>query len=172
MKRGEADDIVLASCEGRRADYAPVEPICDDCRHRRWRRRSPVRTLTGIQRAAAATALGLVLSLSLVGCSLLLAESPTEAAGCSLAQFHGDLVADNGRVLFSNTQTGEAVPLDWGEGYTTRPSDGEQLEVAHIATGIVRARTGTRVILLTPWDPDGPVYNSDGEFVVCDVSPG
>ena len=87
---------------------------------------------------------------------------------CSLLQFHGDLVAENGRVVFETAMfdsSGTVVPIDWPGDWTLRPTDGGQLEVVDVPTGSVLARTGTRVILYTP-DYLTP-FNRDGEFVAC-----
>jgi hypothetical protein len=177
---------------------------------------APMRTLSPSRRA---TALGLVMTLSLVGCSRIAGlDAPSETVGdatyepsatpspaspssaragsssptptrtpagvptatpaspsptphpegCSLLQFHGHLAAENGRPVFRSIQHNHApdpVPLDWPDGWTIRPADGEQFEVLD-RDGFVRARTGTRVILLTPDYLN--VHNRDGEFIVCD----
>jgi hypothetical protein len=96
-------------------------------------------------------------------------QDPRALEGCSLLQFHGNLVAENGGPVLKTlgywgTRAG-TVTLDWPEGWTIRPADGEQFEVLD-RDGAIRARTGTRVILLTPDYLN--VYNRDGEFIVCD----
>ncbi len=55
-------------------------------------------TFTACRRAVIATALGLVLALSLVACAQLGVGTPSPV-GCSLLFISGDLVADNGRVV-------------------------------------------------------------------------
>jgi hypothetical protein len=138
-----------------------------------------VRTLTASHRAIVATTVGLVVSIVLAACSQsspLVADAPSEAVGCSLSQFHGDLVAENGRAVLktAGSNWGEragTVPLDWPGDWTIRPTDGGQLEVVDVPTGVVLARTGTRIILLTR-DYLTP-FDRDGEFVVCGpASPG
>ncbi len=135
-----------------------------------------MRTFTASRRAIVATTVGLVLSLSLAACSQiseLVADAPSERVGCSLLQFHGDLVAEDGRVVFEATVSSWSgtVPTDWPGDWTVRPTDDGQLEVVDVPTGSVLARTGTRVILLTS-DYQEP-FNREGEFVVCGpVSPG
>lgn len=138
-----------------------------------------MRTFTACHRAIVATTVGLVVSLSLAACSQssqLVADAPSEAVGCSLSQFHGNLVAENGRAVLktAGSNWGDragTVPLDWPGDSTIRPIDGGQLEVVDVRTGVVLARTGARIILLTG-DYLAP-FNRDGEFVVCaPASPG
>jgi hypothetical protein len=132
-----------------------------------------MRTLTPSRRAILAAAVGLVASLSLVGCSRGAAESQV---ACLLLQFHGELVAVNGRAVLmplgANTWGGRTgpVPLDWPDGWTIRPADGGQLEVRD-PRGSVQGTTGGRVIVYTDGNPGTPEYNGDGEFVVCDANP-
>jgi hypothetical protein len=135
-----------------------------------------MRTLTPSRRTVVAAALGLVASLSLGGCSQG-AGAPPADVGCLLAQFHGELVAENDRpvvrTLGDNWEAfGHAgtVPLDWPDGWTIRPTDGGQLEVLD-GNGSVRVRTGTRIVLLHSGDPALPVFNRDGEFQVCAADP-
>jgi len=129
-----------------------------------------MRTLTASRRSTVATTVGLVVSLSLVACSR------AENVACSLKQFHGELVAENGRPLLKATQNdatweqgASTVLLDWPDGWTIRPTDGGQLEVLD-ANGSVRVRTGTPVVLLPPYEVGGYRY-SGGEFRVCDADP-
>jgi hypothetical protein len=128
-----------------------------------------MRTLTASHRAIVVTAVGLVLSLSLVGCSQD-AASPTWV-GCSLGQNHGNLVAHNGRVFLAQTQgaqPGSGTPLDLPDGLTVRPAHDGQLEIVD-GWGIVLFTTGTRVIVYEDGNPDTPARNRDGEFVVCHI---
>ena len=121
-------------------------------------------------RAVAATALGLVLSLSLVGCAQE-AASPTWV-GCSLGQMHGRLVAENGRpvvrYLVPDQPDSDPVPLDWPDGWEIREIDGDQFEVKD-GPFSVRVTTPARVIMYDDGNYDTPARNRDGEFVVCDM---
>ena len=104
---------------------------------------------------------------------LELGMDPPEPVGCSLLQFHGDLVAENGRVVVrtAGSNWSGTKPIHWPGDWTVRPTDGGQLEVVDVPTGIVLARTGTRVILSTA-DYQNP-FNGDGEFLACGpASPG
>jgi hypothetical protein len=124
---------------------------------------------TASRRAVVATAVGLALSLSLVGCSQE-AASPTWV-GCSLGQNHGTLVAHNGRVFLGQTQgaqPGSGAPLDLPDGLTVRPTDDGELEIVGDG-GAVLFTTGTRVIVYEDGNPDTPARNRDGEFVVCHI---
>ena len=61
--------------------------------------------------------------------------------------------------------------IDWPGDWTVRPTDGGQLEIVDVPTGIVLARTGSASswVRLTPQKP----FNSDGEFVACgQTTPG
>ena len=130
-------------------------------------------TFTASRRAVVATAGGLVLSLSLTACSPLAGGAHGDVVGCSLEQFHGDLVADDGRAVFRSIQhdlPSDPVPLDVPDGWEIRATDGGQFEVLD-GTGTVRATTGTRVIVLSDGDPNSPALNGDGAFVVCDAAP-
>ena len=96
-----------------------------------------------------------------------------DVVGCSLEQFHGNLVAENGRPVFRSIQhnlPSDPVPLDVPDGWEIRATDGGQFEVLD-ATGSVRVTTGTRIIVLSDGDPDSPALNADGAFVVCDADP-
>lgn len=135
-----------------------------------------MRTLTGSHRALVATAVSLVVSLSLAGCSQLsqsVVASPT-MVGCLLAQFHGDLVAENGRPVLktagANWGGRTTVPLDWPDGWTIRATDDGQFEVLD-RNGSVQVSTGTPIVLLTDPDSNTPEFNRDGEFVVCAADP-
>jgi hypothetical protein len=91
--------------------------------------------------------------------------------GCSLEQFHGNLVADDGRAVFRSIQhnlPSDPVPLDVPDGWGIRATDGGQFEVLD-GTGARRATTGTRVIVLSDADYDTPLLNADGALVVCDI---
>jgi hypothetical protein len=128
---------------------------------------------TASRRAMVATAGGLVLSLSLVACSQLAGGAQRDVVGCSLEQFHGNLVADDGRAVFRSIQhnlPSDPVPLDVPDGWGIRATDGGQFEVLD-GTGTVRVTTGTRVIVLSDGDPNSPVLNVEGAFVVCDAVP-
>ena len=130
-------------------------------------------TVTGSRGAVVATASVLVLSVSLVACSKLAGGAHREVVGCSLEQFHGNLVAENGRAVFRSIQhnlPSDPVPLDVPDGWEIRATDGGQFEVLD-GTGTVRVTTGTRVIVLSDGDPDSPALNGDGAFVVCDAVP-
>ena len=130
-------------------------------------------TFTASRRAVVATAGGLVLSLSLVACSQQAGGAHSDVVGCSLEQFHGNLVADNGRAVFRSIQhnlPSDPVPLDVPDGWEIRATDGGQFEVLD-GTGTVRVTTGTRVIVLSDGDPNSPALNVDGAFVVCDAVP-
>ena len=132
-----------------------------------------MRTFTASRRAVVATAGGLFLSLSLVACSPLAGGADRDVVGCSLQQFHGDLVAENGRPVFRSIQDNlptDPVPLDVPDGWEIRATGGGQFEVLD-ATGTLRVTTGTRVIVLSDGDPDSPALNDDGAFVVCDAVP-
>jgi len=132
-----------------------------------------MRTLTASHRAVVASAVGLVLSLSLVACSQTVSSAPDDVVGCSLAQFHGNLVAEDGRPVFRSIQhdlPSDPVPLDVPDGWEIRATDGGQFEVLD-ATGSVRVTTGTRIIVLSDGDPNSPALNADGAFVVCDADP-
>ena len=132
-----------------------------------------MRFLTASHRAVVADAVGLVLSLSLVACSQTVRSAPDDVVGCSLEQFHGNLVAENGRPVFRSIQhnlPSDPVPLDVPDGWEIRATDGGQFEVLD-ATGSVRVATGTRIIVLSDGDPDSPALNADGAFVVCDADP-
>lgn len=119
----------------------------------------------------------LAVLLSLVACSqigrkverLVAGPAGTGTLGCSLQQFHADLVAENGQVVAQavGANWSGTNQLDWPGDWTTRQAADGQLEVVDVPTAIVRARSGTRVILLT----DGAERNTP-EFAVCDVSPG
>ncbi len=125
-------------------------------------------TFTACRRAVIATAVGLVLSLSLAACAQLGVGTPGPV-GCSLVFIFGDLVADNGRVVLANWDQNRLVPLDWPDGWTVRPTDDGPLEVVD-DTGTVRARTGEGVKLEGVGDPRGGGYGPwirDGELVVC-----
>ena len=130
-------------------------------------------TFTASRRAVAATAGGLLLSVSLVACSQQAVGPDRDVVGCSLQQFHGNLVAENGRAVFRSIQDNlpaDPVPLDVPDGWEIRATDGGQFEVLD-GTGTVRVTTGTRVIVLSDGDPDSPALNEDGAFVVCDAVP-
>ena len=130
-------------------------------------------TLTASRRAVVAMMVGLVLSLSLVACSQLAGGAHSDVVGCSLEQFHGNLVAENGRPVFRSIQhnlSSDPVPLDVPDGWEIRATDGGQFEVLD-GSGTVRATTGTRVIVLSDGDPNSPALNADGTFVVCDANP-
>jgi hypothetical protein len=133
-----------------------------------------MRTFTASRRAVVATAVGVVLALSLVACSRKTVMSAPDAVfGCSLQQFHGNLVAETGRPVFRSIQDNlppDPVPLDVPAGWEVRATDGGQFEVVD-ATGRVRVTTGTQIILMTDGDPDSPTVNDDGAFVVCDAVP-
>ena len=129
-------------------------------------------TFTASRRAVVATSVGLVLSLSLVACSRTVADAPNDVA-CSLQQFHGDLVAENGRPVFRSIQhnlPSDPVPLDVPDGWEIRATDGGHFEILD-GTGTVRVTTGTRVIVLSDGDPNSPALNADGAFVVCEAVP-
>jgi hypothetical protein len=130
-------------------------------------------TLMASRRAIVAMMVGLVLSLSLVACSQLASGAHSDVVGCSLEQFHGNLVVENGRPVFRSIQhnlTSDPVPLDVPDGWEIRATDGGQFEVLD-GTGTVRVTTGTRVIVLSDGDPNSPALNADGAFVVCDANP-
>jgi hypothetical protein len=132
-----------------------------------------MRTLTASHRAVVVDAVGLVLSLSLVACSQTVSSAHDDVVGCSLEQFHGHLVAEDGRPVFRSIQDNlpsDPVPLDVPDGWEIRAADGGQFEVLD-ATGSVRVTTGTRIIVLSDGDPDSPALNADGAFVVCDADP-
>ena len=132
-----------------------------------------MRTLTASHRAVVADAVGLVLSISLVACSQTVSSAHDAVAGCSLEQFHGNLVAENGRPVFRSIQhnlPSDPVPLDVPDGWEIRATDGGQFEVLD-ATGSVRVTTGTRIIVLSDGDHNSPALNADGAFVVCDADP-
>lgn len=97
-------------------------------------------TLTASRRAVIATALGLAMSISLVACS-----QPLEDVGCSLYQWHGDLVNENGRAVLRNSD-GSTMPLVWPDGWTVRPTSDGQLEVLG-GGGEVLTRTGEAIKL-------------------------
>src|SRR4051794_31221759 len=97
----------------------------------------------------------------------------TGLVGCSLYQYHGDLVAENGAPVLKplgdwGARSGTVVSLDWPEGWTIRPTDGGQLDVLN-RDGSVQVRTGTHVILLTS-DYLKP-FNRDDELIVCGADP-
>lgn len=123
-------------------------------------------TLVPSRRALVATALALVVSLSLAACS-------SGAVGCLLAQYHGTLAAENGelvvKTLGDNWDGRTTVRLHWPDGWTVLPTDGREFAVLD-DRGTLRVRTGTRVILLHPGDRDGPVFDGDGAFMVCDAT--
>lgn len=128
---------------------------------------------TAARRAVVATAVGVVLSLVLVACSQTVPPDDDDVVGCSLQQFHGDLVAESGRPVFRSLQDNlppDPVPLDVPDGWEIRATDGGQFEVLD-ATGRVRVTTGTRIIVLSDGDPASPALNADGAFVVCDAVP-
>jgi hypothetical protein len=130
---------------------------------------APMPTFTASRRAVVATALGLAMSLSLVGCSR--ADAPSEMVGCTLLWYDGYLVADNGRVFLTETQgarPGSGTPLDWPDDWTVRPTDDGQLEIVD-GWGTVRARTGAGIVLSAVGgnDPPGTALFRDGEMVVC-----
>jgi hypothetical protein len=133
-------------------------------------------TSTAPRRAVVATALGLVLSLSLGACTQLGLVAPSELiVGCSLYQYHGNLVAENGRPVFRTLQDDippDPVPLDLPDGWEIRATDGGQFEVLDGTgvVGVVRGTTGTHVIVLSDGDPT-PALNADGELVVCAMDP-
>jgi hypothetical protein len=130
-------------------------------------------TLTASRRAVVAMMVSLVLSLSIVACSQLAGGAQSDVVGCSLEQFHGNLVAENGRPVFRSIQHNlpvDPVPLDVPDGWEIRATDGGQFEVLD-GTGTVRVTTGTRVIVLSDGDPNSPTLNADGAFVVCDADP-
>ena len=130
-------------------------------------------TFTASRRAVVATAVGIVLSLSLVACSPLAGGAHSGVVGCSLEQFHGTLVAENGRPVFRSIQhnlPSDPVPLDLPDGWEIRATDGGQFEVLD-GTGTVRVTTGTSVIVLSDGDPNSPALNADGAIVVCDAIP-
>ena len=130
-------------------------------------------TLTASHRAVLADAVGLVLSLSLGACSQTVSGAHDDGVGCSLEQFHGNLVAENGRPVFRSIQhnlSSDPVPLDVPDGWEIRATDGGQFEVLD-GTGTVRVTTGTRVIVLSDGDPNSPALNGDGALVVCDAAP-
>jgi hypothetical protein len=160
--------LVVATTPSRaNGTIAAADPGTDD---------RAMRTPTPSRCAIVATTVGLIVSLSLVGCSRGAVESPTSAlVGCLLLQHHGELVALNGRPVLTpldGTWGGRSgpVPLDWPDGWTIRPADGGQLEVLD-AGGSVQGTTGARVIVYTDGSIDTPEYNGDGEFVVCDADP-
>ena len=129
--------------------------------------------LTGSRGAVGATAGGLVLSLALVACTPLAGGNQGDVVGCSLQQFHGNLVAEEGRAVFRSIQDNlpsDPVPLDVPDGWEIRATDGGQFEVLD-GTGTVRVTTGTRVIVLSDGDANSPVLNADGALVVCDADP-
>jgi hypothetical protein len=133
-----------------------------------------LRSLDPSHSSIVATTVGLVMSLALVACSRATVGSPA-TVGCSLLQFHGELVALNGRAVLrplGDTWQGRTgpVPLDWPDDWTIRPADEGQLEVLD-HKGSVQGTTGARVIVYTDGNPDTPEYNGDGEFVVCDANP-
>ena len=133
-----------------------------------------MRTLTTSRGAIVAAALGLAASLSLGACSQGAVASPAHV-GCLLAQYHGDLVAENGRPVLKTAgsnwmERAGTVPLDWPDGWTIRPTEGGPLEVLD-GNDSVQVRTGTRIVLLHTGDPAVPVFNRDGEFVVCAADP-
>src|SRR4051794_27922423 len=101
-------------------------------------------TFTTSRRVIVVAAIGLVLSPSLAGCSLLARAAPSDFVGCSLLFIDGSLVADDGRVVLLPNQSfaawGPRVPLDFPDGWTVRPIDDGQLEVVDDA-GTVRAHT-------------------------------
>jgi hypothetical protein len=125
-------------------------------------------TRTASRRAIVAAAVGLGMSLSLVGCS----QRGAGSTSCSLLFIPGDLLADNGRVVLLGTHAITAtpwrpVPLDWPDGWTVRPLDDGQLEVVD-DTGTVRARTGAGIVLSAVADPAGSgAWFRNGELVVC-----
>jgi hypothetical protein len=178
-------------------------------------------TFTVSRRAVVAMALGLAMSLSLVGCSRVagidapseavrdatnepsappspanpspsplepssptptrtpgggptatsarFSDAPSALVGCLLWQSHGNLVAENGRPVFRTLQSDippDPVPLDVPDGWEIRATDGGQFEVLD-GNGVVRATTGTRVIVLSDADPNTPGLNADGALVVC-----
>ena len=128
-----------------------------------------MRTLIASRRAVVATAVGLAMALSLGGCS----QAPVrETVGCSLEQFHGDLVAEDGRPVFVSIQHNlppKPVPLDLPDDWEIRATNRGQLEVL-AGSGAVAATTGTRVIMLTDGDPNTP-SRIGGAFVLCAISP-
>jgi hypothetical protein len=130
-----------------------------------------MRTLTASRRAVLASSVGLVLSLSLVACTQLAGGTPSALVGCMLYQFHGNLVAENGRPVFRTRQQDiprDPVPLDLPDGWEIRATGGGQFEVRD-GRGAVLATTGTRVIVLSDADHDTPALNADGELVVCAI---
>lgn len=126
-------------------------------------------TLIASRGAVVATAVGLVLSLSLVACSPTVRGEDPNVVGCSLEQFHGDLVAMFGRPVFRSIQGNLLpfpVPLHLPDGWEIRATDGGQFEVLD-RTGTVLVTTGTRVIL-TAAGRDRPGL---GGFAVCSAHP-
>ena len=131
-----------------------------------------MRTLTASHRAVVADAVGLVLSLSLAACSQLAGGAHGDVVGCSLEQFHGNLVAENGRPVFRSLQhnlSSDPVPLDVPDGWEIRATDGGQFEVLD-GTGTVRVTTGTRVILLAD-SRYSPKLSPRAAFAGCDAVP-
>lgn len=128
-----------------------------------------MRTLIASRRAVVATAVGLAMALSLGGCS----RAPVqETRACSLEQFHGNLVVEDGRPVFVSIQHNlppKPVPLDFSDGWEIRATDGGQFEVLD-GTGTVRMTTGSRVILFTDSDPKTFKVTVRG-FVVCSIGP-
>lgn len=125
-------------------------------------------TVAASRGTVVATALGLAMSLSLVGCSARIAP-----AGCLLWQSHGDLVAENGRPVFRSIQHDippDPVPLDLPDGWEIRATADGQFEVLD-ETGAVQAATGMRVVVLSDADIDTPLVNADGALVVCEIDP-
>lgn len=130
-----------------------------------------MRRLMASRRAMVSTAVGLAMALSLSGCSQLVGGAPNGV--CSLEQFHGNLLAEDGRPVFRSIQhnlPSDPVPLDVPDGWEIRATDGGQFEVLD-GTGAVRVITGTRVIMLTDGDPNTPALNGRGAFVVCAINP-
>jgi hypothetical protein len=130
-----------------------------------------MRSLIASRRAVVAAALGLAMSLSLVGCSRIagLDARPRAHSGCSLWQSHGVLVSENGRPVFRSIQHDippEPLPLDVPDRWEIRATDGGQFEVLD-HTGTIRATTGTRVVVLGDYDPNTPTVNADGALAVC-----
>jgi hypothetical protein len=153
---------------------------------------APMPTFTASRRAVVATALGLVLSISLIACS----PDPGPPAGpsggppvgppgpaatlanrygqvgCSMTDVDGFLVAENGRVVLVYSNIGGGFPLDLPDGLTVRTADDGELEIVDGA-GTVRARTGESIKLYAAGDPvqGGSPWVRDGELVVCNGSP-
>ena len=127
-------------------------------------------TLVTSRRSIVAMAVGLVVSLSLGGCSQLVADAPSEAVvGCTLLWYDGYLVADNGRAVLAESQGDRSgTPLIWPDRWMVRPIDDGQLEVVDV-TGTVRARTGKGIVLSAVGgnDPPGTALFRDGAMVVC-----